>query len=99
MAGCDVSCAFQLANVQASPTIHRMNLPSFTSITDSVLADIERRCAAINTPVSAVLDDAGVDWSTWWRWRQGKSSPTLGTLSRVTRALDARETTAAPKAA
>jgi DNA-binding phage protein len=68
-----------------------MKLPKTSSVTETILADIERRCADINTPVSTVLEDAGVDWSTWWRWHQGKSSPTLGTLSRVTSALDQRE--------
>lgn len=71
-----------------------MKLPKTSSVTETILADIEDRCAKINLPVSNVLEDAGVDWSTWWRWKQGKSSPTLGTLSRVTSALEKREKTA-----
>jgi DNA-binding phage protein len=68
-----------------------MTLDKSNSITDTVLADFERRSAAINTPMRDILADAGIDWSTWWRWKQGKSSPTLGTLSRVTKALEKRE--------
>lgn len=71
-----------------------MKLPKTSSVTETILADIETRCAKIDLPVSNVLEDARVDWSTWWRWKQGKSSPTLGTLSRVTSALEKREKTA-----
>jgi hypothetical protein len=76
-----------------------MKLTKNMSITETVLADIEKRAAAINTPIRDVLDDAGIDWSTWWRWKQSKSSPTLGTLQRVTKSLEARERKAKPKAA
>jgi hypothetical protein len=69
-----------------------MTLDKSNSITETVLADFERRSAAINTPMRDILADAGIDWSTWWRWKQGRSSPTLGTLSRVTKALEKRET-------
>ena len=69
------------------------------SITETYLADIEQRAAAINTPIRDVLADAQIDWSTWWRWKQSKSSPTVATLSRVQRALEARERKAKPKAA
>jgi len=37
------------------------------SLTESILADIERRTAAINTPVKDLLDAVGIDWSTWLR--------------------------------
>lgn len=76
-----------------------MKLTQNMSIIDTVLADIEQRAAAINTPIRNVLADAAIDWSTWWRWKQSKSSPTLGTLQRVTRALEAHERKAKPKAA
>jgi hypothetical protein len=76
-----------------------MKLTRNMSITDTVLADFEQRAAAINTPIRDVLAHAGIDWSTWWRWKQCKSSPTLGTLQRVSRALEDREHKAKPKAA
>jgi len=76
-----------------------MKLTRNMSITDTILADIEKRCADINTPVRDVLADAQIDWSTWWRWKKPKSSPTIATLSRVTKALDKREKIAARKAA
>ena len=93
---------FALSGLQTrkhSRQFQSMKLPAPSSITDTVLTDIERRCAELSTPVSAVLEDAGVDWSTWWRWKQSKSSPTLGTLSRVAKALDKREKSTARKAA
>jgi len=76
-----------------------MKLTPKMSITETILADIEKRAAYINTPVREVLDDAGIDWSTWWRWKQQKSSPTIATLSRVTKSLELYERKAKPKAA
>jgi len=76
-----------------------MKLPKNMSITETILADIEKRAADIDTPVRDVLADASIDWSTWWRWKQKKSSPTVATLSRVTKSLEARERKAKPKAA
>jgi len=61
------------------------------SLTEQLIADIETRAAAINTPVKDVLESAGIDWSTWWRWKQNKSSPTLGSLSKITKSLEAAE--------
>ena len=69
--------------------LHRM------SLTESILADIERRTAAINTPVKDILDAVGIDWSTWWRWKQAKTSPTVASLMKITRELESREKVAA----
>ena len=76
-----------------------MKLPKTMSITETLLADIEERAAAINTPIRDILDAAQINWSTWWRWKQSKSSPTFATLQRVTKALELRESKAKPKAA
>lgn len=76
-----------------------MKLPKTMSITETLLADIESRAAAINTPIRDILDDAQIDWSTWWRWKKSRSSPTFATLQRVTKALELRESKAKPKAA
>ena len=76
-----------------------MKLPKTMSITETILADIESRAAAINTPIRDILDDAQIDWSTWWRWKKSRSSPTFATLQRVTKALELRESKAKPKAA
>lgn len=70
-------------------SLHRM------SLTESILADIERRTAAINTPVKDLLDAVGIDWSTWWRWKQAKTSPTVASLMKITRELESREKVAA----
>jgi hypothetical protein len=70
-------------------SLHRMCL------TESILADIERRAAVINTPVKDLLDAVGIDWSTWWRWKQAKTSPTVASLMKITRELESREKVAA----
>lgn len=70
-------------------SLHRM------SLTESILADIERRAAVINTPVKDLLDAVGIDWSTWWRWKQAKTSPTVASLMKITRELESREKVAA----
>ena len=72
-----------------------MKLPNNASVTQTVLADLERRCAAVNTSIAAVLSKAGVNESTWWRWKTEKSSPTLSTLNRLGRVLDEIENAAA----
>ena len=69
--------------------LHRM------SLTETIIADIERRTAAINTPVKDLLDAVGIDWSTWWRWTQEKTSPTVASLMKITRELESREKVAA----
>ena len=61
------------------------------SLTENIIADIEQRAAKINTPVKDLLDAVGIDWSTWWRWKQGKSSPTVASLMKITRELESRE--------
>jgi hypothetical protein len=76
-----------------------MKLPKNMSITETILADIEKRAADIDTPVRDVLEHAGIDWSTWWRWNQKKSSPTIATLSRVTKSLELYERKVKTKAA
>jgi hypothetical protein len=65
------------------------------SLTESIIADIERRTAAINTPVKDILESVGIDWSTWWRWKQSKTSPTVASLMKITRELESREKVAA----
>lgn len=61
------------------------------NLTEKLIQDIEQRSAAINLPIKTVLTDAGIDWSTWWRWKQGKSSPTIASFNKLQRALEARE--------
>jgi len=61
------------------------------SLTETIIADIERRTAQINTPVKTILEAVGIDWSTWWRWKQSKTSPTVASLMKITRELERRE--------
>jgi transcriptional regulator with XRE-family HTH domain len=71
-----------------------MKLPNNASVTQTVLADFERRCSDAKTSIAAVLSKAGVNESTWWRWKTEKSSPTLSTLNRLGRVLDEIENAA-----
>lgn len=57
-------------------------------MTENIITHIELRAAQLRTPVAAILDAAGVNWSSWWRWKNGKASPTLSTVQRIERALD-----------
>jgi transcriptional regulator with XRE-family HTH domain len=61
-------------------------------MTEEIINDIEKRAVAIGCSMAALLADAGLDESTWWRWRHGKSSPTIKSLVKVQNAMKARET-------
>jgi hypothetical protein len=60
-------------------------------MTEEIINDIERRAIAIGCSMASLLADAGLDESTWWRWRHGKSSPTVKSLVKVQNAMKARE--------
>lgn len=64
-------------------------------MTKELLDKIEARAARLNVKLSAVVDEAGVDYSTWWRWRKGETSPTVKTLMQVQAVLDKLEAQAA----
>jgi hypothetical protein len=80
------------ANLACNSAIHADNLHAM-SLTETIIADIERRTAQINLPVKTILEAVGIDWSTWWRWKQAKTSPTVASLMKITRELERRETT------
>jgi transcriptional regulator with XRE-family HTH domain len=65
-----------------------MKLPHNKSVAETVIENIEQRAATAKTPISTVLARAGVNDTTWWRWKNGKSSPTLSTIQRLGRVLD-----------
>lgn len=68
-------------------------------MTKELLDKIEERAARLNVKLSAVVAEAGVDYSTWWRWRKGETSPTVKTLMQVQAVLDKLEALAAAAAA
>lgn len=68
-------------------------------MTKELLDKIEARAARLNVKLSAVVAEAGVDYSTWWRWRKGETSPTVKTLMQVQAVLDKLEALAAAAAA
>jgi transcriptional regulator with XRE-family HTH domain len=57
-------------------------------MTHDIIENLVNRSIDLNTPIIAVLEKAGVNESTWWRWKTGKASPTLKTLQKVERVLD-----------
>ncbi len=47
----------------------------------------ERDCAAAGLAPVAVLKEAGLNSSTWFRWKSGKVSPTLRSFEGAQEAL------------
>lgn len=54
------------------------------------IAHIELHALDKGVAMTDALADAGVAYSTWWRWKQGKSSPILETVRKIVDAIDAR---------
>lgn len=38
--------------------------------------------------LSALLKIAGINYSTWWRWQQGKYQPRAASLEKIKKALN-----------
>lgn len=60
-------------------------------MTKQFLDNIEARAAKLDVKLSAIVAQAGVDYSTWWRWRQGDTSPTFKKLTLINGVLDKLE--------
>lgn len=43
----------------------------------NLITEFERECEAAGHAPAAVLKAAGVHPSLWWKWKEGKVSPTL----------------------
>jgi uncharacterized protein YcaQ len=63
------------------------------SLAEQQIREIQQRASDAGASMAAILETAGVDSSTWWRWRQwamgneaGKC-PRMETIERVRRAL------------
>jgi transcriptional regulator with XRE-family HTH domain len=57
-------------------------------MTHEIIEGLVNRSIELNTPIITVLEKAGVNESTWWRWKTGKASPTLKTLQKIGHVLD-----------
>ncbi len=57
-------------------------------MTKELLDKIEQRASNLGIKISAVLSEAGVDYSTWWRWRKGETSPTVKSIMVINEVLD-----------
>jgi post-segregation antitoxin (ccd killing protein) len=68
----------------------RASLPDMTEPTtpNPAVTELAERALDAGVNMSRVLEAAGVNPSTWWRWRQGKK-PIASTLAQVRQALDA----------
>lgn len=60
-------------------------------MTKQFLDNIEARAAKLDVKLSAVVAEAGINWSTWWRWQQGDTSPTVKKLMELKAVLDRLE--------
>jgi hypothetical protein len=49
--------------------------------------EIEDRVKAAGQPIAGILLLAGVNRSTWWRWKTGKFQPRAASLARINIAL------------
>ncbi|MFM2092089.1 MAG: hypothetical protein RLZZ127_2578 [Planctomycetota bacterium] len=52
------------------------------------VAEAERRLARTGISLNRFCAGAGVNPTTWWRWKVGKSAPNLTTWDRVQQHLD-----------
>jgi len=72
------------------------NLPD--TAMDKLILEIESHCAAAGIPPQRLLREAiNGSWSTWDKWKSGKSSPTMKIVER-TRAHMAAHPPALPSA-
>ena len=54
-----------------------------------IIAEIGQDMAALGLSEVKLCELAGINRSTWWRWKNGEVSPTLRQLTNVREALDA----------
>jgi DNA-binding phage protein len=52
--------------------------------------EVEQRAKSAGLTMASILAEVGVAQSTWWRWREGGVEPRIGTLRKVSHALDRR---------
>lgn len=64
-------------------------------MTDAI-RDFEADCASAGVAPSSVLREAGMNPSTWFRWKSGEVSPTLRSFDAAKEALKRLATPASP---
>lgn len=58
-------------------------------------SEIERECADAGLDIVQVLSKAGIAYSTWWRWKDGRFEPRPATLRRLRAVIQASSQEAA----
>ncbi len=53
-----------------------------------LISDLERRAQAKGVPIRRLVKKAGINSSTWTRWKSGQTTPTFGTWERLSRTAD-----------
>lgn len=59
-----------------------------TDIVDQLITEFEAECEAASVKPHVVLKAAGVHTSLWWKWKEGKVSPSLRNFEAARRALE-----------
>jgi transcriptional regulator with XRE-family HTH domain len=49
--------------------------------------DIQKLAKSKGFPIQTILTIAHVNRSTWWRWKTGKTSPSIATVERINQAI------------
>lgn len=49
--------------------------------------EIQDRAYLRGIKLSVLLKYAGINYSTWWRWKQGKFQPRAASLAKIQKAL------------
>jgi len=57
------------------------------NICEQILGDMRSRIEKVGLSESSILESAGVNHSTWYRWHKGETVPNLAALMRIDAAL------------
>ena len=52
------------------------------------IADLKAYASERGVKITAATAQAGIAYSTYWRWKEGKALPNYATVLRVRRAID-----------
>jgi hypothetical protein len=55
----------------------------FMNTAQALITEIEKRAAAKGIPVRRVVRAAGINVSTWSRWKSGETTPTFRLWDRI----------------
>ena len=61
------------------------------NICEQILGDMRSRIEKLELSESSLLEKAGVNHSTWYRWHKGETTPTLGALMKIDAAIKEAE--------